>query len=135
MLNQVSLKRVHIYTFAQFSTFVLLWILKSFRETALLFPVVLVLMIWVRQLLEKYFTQDELRMLDEYLPHSTPRPRKAVYQFARHPPETFMSVKRAIQRIHRISIQRNHNTKIDQAFWSVNYFLAKIFFFKLSLFE
>lgn len=95
---------MHIYTLAQFSTFVLLWVLKSFRETALLFPVVLVVMILVRQLLEKFFTQDELRILDEYLPHSTPRPRTQKYQFARHPPESFMSMKRVIERIHKIAI-------------------------------
>lgn len=47
-------------------------------------------MIWVRRSLECFLTQDELRMLDEYLPHATSKPRKTVYQFAMHPPESFM---------------------------------------------
>lgn len=77
------MKRIHVFTIAQFATFLLLWTLKSFPESALLFPVCLIIMVLTRRILEKIFTQEELLALDDLLPKTTRRRRNKSF-IARH---------------------------------------------------
>ncbi|XP_043192271.1 electrogenic sodium bicarbonate cotransporter 1-like isoform X14 [Amphibalanus amphitrite] len=67
-LRQVPLKRVHLFTFIQLMCLVVLWVIKSIFETSILFPLMLVVMIGIRKLLEKIFSPGELRVLDDVLP-------------------------------------------------------------------
>lgn len=67
---QVPLKRVHLFTLAQFATCLTLWLLKCWTETALLFPVILIAMVLTRKLLDEGFTQEQLRYLDDLLPNT-----------------------------------------------------------------
>jgi len=67
-LRHVQIGRVHIYTSIQVACFVLLWLIKSFSQTSILFPVMLLIMIGVRKLLDNVFTKKELQVLDDILP-------------------------------------------------------------------
>lgn len=84
----MPLRRVHLYTLAQFATFFVLWILKSFTETALLFPVILIVMALTRLWLDRCFTQEELSVLDDLLPKSTRRRRGVSFIKAHRVPST-----------------------------------------------
>ncbi|XP_021945310.1 sodium-driven chloride bicarbonate exchanger [Folsomia candida] len=69
-LRSVPLRRVHLFTLIQLLCLVLLWIIKSLKQTAILFPLMLVVMMLVRKLLDYVFTQTELLALDDALPGS-----------------------------------------------------------------
>ena len=67
-LRHVTMKRVHFFTAIQIACFVALWLIKSFPQTSILFPLMLVIMIVVRKGLDKVFTKKELQVLDDILP-------------------------------------------------------------------
>jgi len=69
-LRTVPLRRVHLFTLIQLMCLVLLWVIKSMKSTAILFPLMLVVMMVVRKLLDYLFTQNELLALDDALPGS-----------------------------------------------------------------
>ncbi|XP_068084694.1 electroneutral sodium bicarbonate exchanger 1 isoform X3 [Anabrus simplex] len=75
-LRQVPLKRVHMFTIIQFACLVVLWVIKSFSSTSILFPLMLVVMIGIRKLLDFIFTQRELKILDDIMPEITRRSRE-----------------------------------------------------------
>ena len=75
-LRHVRTYRVHIFTFVQLSCFVLLWTIKSNKQTSITFPVMLVVIIAVRKLLEYFFTVEELKALDDIIPESTKKIRE-----------------------------------------------------------
>ncbi|CAG0917417.1 unnamed protein product [Notodromas monacha] len=67
-LRKVSMTRVHMFTCVQLACFALLWTVKSFEQTSILFPIMLIVMIAVRKILDKVFTRHELTVLDDLLP-------------------------------------------------------------------
>ena len=67
-LRKVPVRRVHIFTGIQLMCLVLLWVIKSIKHTKMLFPVMLVVLIGIRKLLDRYFTRQELKSLDDILP-------------------------------------------------------------------
>jgi len=67
-LRKVPVKRVHIFTVIQLLCLILLWVIKSIKQTKMLFPVMLVVLIGIRKLLDRYFTRQELQSLDDILP-------------------------------------------------------------------
>merc|ERR1719215_556116 len=67
-LRQVQLNRVHLFTLVQVLCFIALWLIKSFKSTSILFPVMLVVMIGIRKALDLFFTKKELQVLDDILP-------------------------------------------------------------------
>ncbi|KAK4328619.1 hypothetical protein Pmani_000990 [Petrolisthes manimaculis] len=67
-LRQVPLKKVHLFTAIQLTCLALLWIIKSFKQTSIFFPLMLVVMVGVRKCLDWVFTQRELKILDDTLP-------------------------------------------------------------------
>lgn len=72
-LRQVPLKRVHIFTIIQLGCLVMLWVIKSFSSTSILFPLMLVVMIGIRKSLDFLFTRRELKILDDVMPETTKR--------------------------------------------------------------
>ncbi|XP_055328634.1 sodium bicarbonate cotransporter 3-like [Paramacrobiotus metropolitanus] len=72
-LRHVKISRVHLFTLIQLLCLALLWVLKSFQETAMLFPVMVGALVGVRKLLDYIFTQKELSYLDDLMPESTKR--------------------------------------------------------------
>lgn len=75
-LRHVRTYRVHIFTIVQLSCFVLLWTIKSNKQTSITFPLMLVVIIAVRKLLEYFFTMEELKALDDIIPESTKKSRE-----------------------------------------------------------
>ena len=67
-LRRVPLKRVHLFTIIQFGCLVGLWVIKDIKQTSILFPIMLVVMMGVRKLLDLFFDKSELKILDDILP-------------------------------------------------------------------
>ena len=67
-LRRVPLARVHKFTIVQVSLLVGLWIIKDIKQISILFPIMLMVMMGIRKLLEYFFTEYELRILDDILP-------------------------------------------------------------------
>lgn len=72
-LRQVPLKRVHLFTVIQFACLLILWCIKSYFYTSILFPIMLVVMIGIRKSLDCIFTRRELKILDDIMPEMTKR--------------------------------------------------------------
>jgi len=69
-LKYVPLKRVHLFTMIQLMSLIGLWLIKSFPSTSIAFPVMLVVICFIRKIIECIFTKQELRALDDLLPKS-----------------------------------------------------------------
>ncbi|XP_041365626.1 sodium bicarbonate cotransporter 3-like isoform X2 [Gigantopelta aegis] len=67
-LRHVPLWRVHVFTVLQIVCLVALWIVKSIKSISIAFPLLVVFTGVVRKLLECFFTQYELKYLDDILP-------------------------------------------------------------------
>ncbi|KAK9509940.1 hypothetical protein O3M35_004824 [Rhynocoris fuscipes] len=72
-LRQVPIKRVHLFTLIQLACLIMLWLIKSFGKTSILFPLMLVVMIGIRKSLDFIFTQRELKILDDVMPETIKR--------------------------------------------------------------
>ncbi|XP_060666196.1 sodium bicarbonate cotransporter 3 isoform X3 [Drosophila nasuta] len=72
-LRQVPIKRVHLFTIIQLACLIILWLIKSFPQTSILFPLMLVVMIGIRKSLDFVFTRRELKILDDIMPEMTKR--------------------------------------------------------------
>lgn len=62
-----------MFTLIQVACLVLLWLIKSYSSTSILFPIMLVVMIGIRRLLDRVFTYRELKILDDIMPKTTKR--------------------------------------------------------------
>eukprot|EP00091_Calanus_sinicus_P025248 TRINITY_DN9518_c0_g1_i1.p1 TRINITY_DN9518_c0_g1~~TRINITY_DN9518_c0_g1_i1.p1 ORF type:complete len:154 (-),score=43.24 TRINITY_DN9518_c0_g1_i1:229-690(-) len=69
-LRQVPTHRVHLFTAIQVGCFIILWLIQSFKQTSILFPIMLVLLIGIRKLLDRVFSNFELKVLGDILPQS-----------------------------------------------------------------
>ncbi|XP_058824170.1 electrogenic sodium bicarbonate cotransporter 1 isoform X4 [Topomyia yanbarensis] len=72
-LRQVPIRRVHLFTLIQLACLIMLWVIKSFSSTSILFPLMLVVMIGIRKSLDFLFTRRELKILDDVMPEMTRR--------------------------------------------------------------
>ncbi|XP_073986853.1 na[+]-driven anion exchanger 1 isoform X4 [Rhodnius prolixus] len=72
-LRQVPIRRVHMFTLIQLACLIMLWLIKSFGKTSILFPLMLVVMIGIRKSLDFIFTQRELKILDDVMPETIKR--------------------------------------------------------------
>lgn len=68
-LRQIPLKRIHIFTLIQLFCLAVLWIIKS-TDAALIFPVMVLMLVAVRKVMEKIFNLHELEVLDDLMPES-----------------------------------------------------------------
>lgn len=67
-LRHVKLLRVHLFTLIQFVCFVVMWVIKSIKETSITFPVMLIALMGVRKLMDFIFSPIEMYWLDHMLP-------------------------------------------------------------------
>nr|XP_042908691.1 sodium bicarbonate cotransporter 3 isoform X2 [Parasteatoda tepidariorum] len=74
-LRSVPTKKVHFFTCIQLVCLIILWLIKSYKPTSITFPLMLVVMIGVRKLLDFVFTQRELKILDDVIPESAKQSR------------------------------------------------------------
>lgn len=75
-LRHVPTMRVHLFTLIQLTCLVCLWLIKSYKPSSIAFPLMLVVMIGVRKLLDFIFTQRELKVLDDVMPEHTKKKRE-----------------------------------------------------------
>ncbi|KAL0274169.1 UNVERIFIED_CONTAM: hypothetical protein PYX00_006656 [Menopon gallinae] len=75
-LRQVPLRRVHLFTIIQLICLIALWIIKTFKTTSILFPLMLIVMIGIRKSLDFVFTRRELKILDDVMPEVTKRSKE-----------------------------------------------------------
>lgn len=57
-----------MFTAIQFACLVCLWLIKTFPQTSILFPLMLIVMIGIRKSLDTVFTRRELKILDDIMP-------------------------------------------------------------------
>uniref|UniRef100_A0A914QHK7 Bicarbonate transporter-like transmembrane domain-containing protein n=1 Tax=Panagrolaimus davidi TaxID=227884 RepID=A0A914QHK7_9BILA len=62
------MKTINYFTIWQLSCFISLWVIKSIKKTSILFPVMLVAMVAVRKLMERFFSEKDLKYLDDKMP-------------------------------------------------------------------
>ncbi|XP_042866238.1 sodium-driven chloride bicarbonate exchanger-like isoform X4 [Penaeus japonicus] len=74
-LRKVPLKKVHLFTVIQLACLIALWVIKSFSQTSIFFPLMLVVMVGIRKCLDWIFTQRELKILDDTLPEFSRKKR------------------------------------------------------------
>uniref|UniRef100_A0A158P6V0 Anion exchange protein n=1 Tax=Angiostrongylus cantonensis TaxID=6313 RepID=A0A158P6V0_ANGCA len=67
-IRHVPIKKIHLFTAFQVGCLAVLWTVKSIKTTSITFPVMLVVMVAVRKLMEKFFTVEDLRYLDDPMP-------------------------------------------------------------------
>ncbi|XP_028836668.1 sodium bicarbonate cotransporter 3 isoform X9 [Denticeps clupeoides] len=68
-LRYVPLWKVHIFTIIQLTCLVLLWVIKV-STAAVVFPMMVLALVFVRKLLDVCFTKRELSWLDDLMPES-----------------------------------------------------------------
>ncbi|XP_056122260.1 sodium bicarbonate cotransporter 3 isoform X10 [Rhinichthys klamathensis goyatoka] len=68
-LRYVPLWKVHIFTIVQLTCLVLLWVIKA-TAAAVVFPMMVLALVFVRKLLDFCFTKRELSWLDDLMPES-----------------------------------------------------------------
>ncbi|XP_072139279.1 sodium bicarbonate cotransporter 3-like isoform X4 [Mobula birostris] len=68
-LRYVPLWKVHIFTVIQLTCLILLWIIKA-SAAAVVFPMMVLALVFIRKLLDFCFTKRELSWLDDLMPES-----------------------------------------------------------------
>uniref|UniRef100_F1KS49 Anion exchange protein n=1 Tax=Ascaris suum TaxID=6253 RepID=F1KS49_ASCSU len=67
-IRHVPISVIHKFTFCQFACLAVLWTVKSIKQTSIAFPVMLVVMVATRKVMEKFFSERDLRYLDDKMP-------------------------------------------------------------------
>ncbi|XP_063011018.1 sodium bicarbonate cotransporter 3 isoform X16 [Melospiza melodia melodia] len=68
-LRYVPLWKVHIFTVVQLTCLVLLWVIKA-SAAAVVFPMMVLALVFVRKLMDLCFTKKDLSWLDDLMPES-----------------------------------------------------------------
>ncbi|XP_036001222.1 sodium bicarbonate cotransporter 3 isoform X9 [Fundulus heteroclitus] len=68
-LRYVPLWKVHVFTLVQLTCLVLLWVIKA-SAAAVVFPMMVLALVFIRKLLDLMFTKRELSWLDDLMPES-----------------------------------------------------------------
>ncbi|XP_029929226.1 sodium-driven chloride bicarbonate exchanger-like isoform X4 [Myripristis murdjan] len=66
-LRHVPLRKVHLFTIVQLSCLVLLWVIKT-SKAAIVFPMMVLALVFIRKLLDFIFSKRELSWLDDLMP-------------------------------------------------------------------
>ncbi|XP_075995210.1 sodium bicarbonate cotransporter 3-like isoform X2 [Genypterus blacodes] len=68
-LRYVPLWKVHVFTLVQLTCLVLLWVIKA-SAAAVVFPMMVLALVFIRKLLDFFFTKRELSWLDDLMPEN-----------------------------------------------------------------
>ncbi|XP_068431192.1 sodium bicarbonate cotransporter 3-like isoform X6 [Clinocottus analis] len=68
-LRYVPLWKVHVFTLVQLTCLVLLWVIKA-SAAAVVFPMMVLALVFIRKLLDFFFTKREMSWLDDLIPES-----------------------------------------------------------------
>ncbi|OAF68111.1 hypothetical protein A3Q56_04159 [Intoshia linei] len=72
-LRHVPIKRIHLFTIIQIVCFAILWTVKKIKIISISFPVVILIICFVRKILDYVFSQHELKWLDDLYPEKIKR--------------------------------------------------------------
>uniref|UniRef100_A0A914VVU0 Anion exchange protein n=1 Tax=Plectus sambesii TaxID=2011161 RepID=A0A914VVU0_9BILA len=67
-IRHVPINVIHRYTLFQIGCLAMLWVIKSIKKTSITFPIMLVVMLGVRKVMEKFFEERDLKYLDDKMP-------------------------------------------------------------------
>ncbi|XP_032276209.1 electroneutral sodium bicarbonate exchanger 1 isoform X3 [Phoca vitulina] len=68
-LRHVPLRKVHLFTLIQLTCLVLLWVIKA-SPAAIVFPMMVLALVFVRKVMDLCFSKRELSWLDDLMPES-----------------------------------------------------------------
>uniref|UniRef100_A0A8C5DSN0 Anion exchange protein n=1 Tax=Gouania willdenowi TaxID=441366 RepID=A0A8C5DSN0_GOUWI len=68
-LRYVPLWKVHVFTVIQLSCLIVLWVIKA-SQAAVVFPMMVLALVFIRKLLDFFFSKRELSWLDDLIPES-----------------------------------------------------------------
>uniref|UniRef100_A0A8C2KYS9 Anion exchange protein n=1 Tax=Cyprinus carpio TaxID=7962 RepID=A0A8C2KYS9_CYPCA len=68
-LRHVPLRKVHLFTLTQLTCLVLLWVIKT-SPAAIVFPMMVLALVFIRKLLDFCFSKRELSYLDDLMPEN-----------------------------------------------------------------
>ncbi|ESO84530.1 hypothetical protein LOTGIDRAFT_222036 [Lottia gigantea] len=75
-LRHVRTKRVHTFTAIQIFCLIVLWVIKTIKAISIAFPIMVLAMCFVRKGMDFYFTQHELKWLDDIMPEAHKREKE-----------------------------------------------------------
>ncbi|XP_055959093.1 sodium bicarbonate cotransporter 3 isoform X3 [Patella vulgata] len=75
-LRHVRTKRVHIFTAIQLFCLIVLWVIKTIKVISIAFPIMVLAMCFVRKGMDFYFSQNELKWLDDIMPEAHKREKE-----------------------------------------------------------
>uniref|UniRef100_A0A0K0FUB6 Anion exchange protein n=1 Tax=Strongyloides venezuelensis TaxID=75913 RepID=A0A0K0FUB6_STRVS len=67
-IRHVPIKTIHAFTIWQTACLMILWGVKSYKPISIAFPIMLVVMVGIRKLMEKFFDPKALKYLDDPMP-------------------------------------------------------------------
>ncbi|XP_031414140.1 sodium-driven chloride bicarbonate exchanger isoform X1 [Clupea harengus] len=68
-LRHVPMRKVHFFTIVQLTCLIMLWVIKT-SKAAIVFPMMVLALVFIRKLLDFMFTKRELSWLDDLMPES-----------------------------------------------------------------
>ncbi|XP_036966208.1 sodium-driven chloride bicarbonate exchanger isoform X1 [Acanthopagrus latus] len=68
-LRHVPLRKVHLFTIIQLTCLIMLWVIKT-SKAAIVFPMMVLALVFIRKLMDCFFTKRELSWLDDLMPES-----------------------------------------------------------------
>uniref|UniRef100_A0A8C4HCD3 Anion exchange protein n=1 Tax=Dicentrarchus labrax TaxID=13489 RepID=A0A8C4HCD3_DICLA len=68
-LRHVPLRKVHLFTIIQLSCLIMLWVIKT-SKAAIVFPMMVLALVFIRKLMDCFFTKREMSWLDDLMPES-----------------------------------------------------------------
>uniref|UniRef100_A0ACB8ELP0 Electroneutral sodium bicarbonate exchanger 1 n=1 Tax=Sphaerodactylus townsendi TaxID=933632 RepID=A0ACB8ELP0_9SAUR len=68
-LRHVPLRKVHLFTVIQLTALIVLWVVKA-TPAAIIFPMMVLALVFVRQVMDLCFSKRELSWLDDLMPES-----------------------------------------------------------------
>jgi len=67
-IRNVPIRRVHLFTIIQVLCLAVLWVVKSIKSISIAFPLMVLIICFIRKAMDKVFTQRELKWIDDILP-------------------------------------------------------------------
>ncbi|KAM3584992.1 uncharacterized protein V6R79_004496 [Siganus canaliculatus] len=107
-LRHVPLRKVHLFTIIQLSCLVLLWVIKT-SKAAIVFPMMVLALVFIRKLLDFIFTKRELSWLDDLMPEWKKKKLEDAQQEEEH------SIIAEEEGIVQVPLEGNYVTKSDPA--------------------
>uniref|UniRef100_A0A8C5P8G3 Solute carrier family 4 member 8 n=1 Tax=Leptobrachium leishanense TaxID=445787 RepID=A0A8C5P8G3_9ANUR len=91
-LRHVPLRKVHLFTIIQLTCLVLLWVIKA-SPAAIVFPMMVLALVFVRKLMDFGFSNRELSWLDDLMPES----KKKILEDAKNKVKEIEEVEKMLQ--------------------------------------